>query len=198
MEKRIIGTGMYSGKAFQVVDCVFGQLSDGIWENSRAMEKYWWFASAKRADDGEVVVEVEETPRDRKNGVGNGFYGMPAAKVLDFLAGKVKAAAKAEIGDLGGEWRRDCSRETVYLSRHGGDVTFADVYCVYECLKGRGVDGKYPAGVAESVVGKLSPADESTAKKTALEAYEAEKKAMAERYAAELKALDEKFADAVA
>lgn len=198
MEKRIVGTGMYSGKALQVVDCVFGQLSDGIWENSRAMEKYWWFASAKRADDGEVVVEVEETPRDWKNGVSNGFYGMPDAKVLDFLANKVKAAAKAETRDRGGEWRRDCGRETAYLSRRGGDVTFADVYCVYERLKGRGVDGKYPAGVTESVVGKPKLADAAAAKKAALEAYEAERKAMAERHAAEMKALDEKFAAAVA
>ena len=54
---RVIRTGLTHKLDKQVLDGVMGQLSDGIWENSPAMEKFWKTAKVD-FENGEVVIKV--------------------------------------------------------------------------------------------------------------------------------------------
>ena len=40
---KLIDTGLAGDKAKDILDSVIGQMSDGMWENSPAMEHYWPF-----------------------------------------------------------------------------------------------------------------------------------------------------------
>ena len=142
MEKyRIIKTGLKTQKECDILDGVFGQLSDGMWENSRAAEGYWPYIDAD-LKNGEVVLTVSNSYR---------YDGRPTNKLLDmsdddikkWLAKKIKQVIKEE----GLDWKRDNSDETDYLDTSWRTSkqpsTVADCYYVYEVLKGRNV-AKHP------------------------------------------------------
>ena len=142
MEKyRIIKTGLKTQKECDILDGVFGQLSDGMWENSRAAEGYWPYIDAD-LKNGEVVLTVSNSYR---------YDGRPTNKLLDmsdddikkWLAKKIKQVIKEE----GLDWKRDNSDETDYLDtewrKSKQTSTVADCYYVYEVLKGRNV-AKHP------------------------------------------------------
>ena len=142
MEKfRIIKTGLKTQKECDILDGVFGQLSDGMWENSRAAEGYWPYIDAD-LKNGEVVLTVSNSYR---------YDGRPTNKLLDmsdddvkkWLAKKIKQVIKEE----GLDWKRDNSDETDYLDTEWRTSkqpsTVADCYYVYEVLKGRNV-AKHP------------------------------------------------------
>ena len=142
MEKyRIIKTGLKTQKECDILDGVFGQLSDGMWENSRAAEGYWPYIDAD-LKNGEVVLTVSNSYR---------YDGRPTNKLLDmsdddvkkWLAKKIKQVIKEE----GLDWKRDNSDETDYHDtewrKSKQPTTVADCYYVYEVLKGRNV-AKHP------------------------------------------------------
>ena len=138
MEKyRIVKTGLKTQKECDILDGVFGQLSDGMWENSRAAGGYWPYIDAELRG-GEVVLIVSNAYRK---------YEEPTNKLLDmtdddikkWLAKKIKQVIKEE----GLDWKRDNSEETDYLDtswrKSKQTSTVADCYYVYEVLKGRNV-----------------------------------------------------------
>lgn len=137
MDERIIKTGLKTQKECDILDGVFGQLSDGMWENSRAAGGYWPYIDAELVN-GEVVLKVSTAYRK---------YGEPYNKLLDmtdddikkWLAKKIKQVIKEE----GLDWKRDNSEETDYLDTSWRTSkqtsTVADCYYVYEVLKGRNV-----------------------------------------------------------
>lgn len=141
MENRIIKTGLKTQKECDILDGVFGQLSDGMWENSRAAEGYWPYIDAD-LKNGEVVLTVSNSYR---------YDGRPTNKLLDmsdddvkkWLAKKIKQVIKEE----GLDWKRDNSDETEYLDtawrKSKLPSSVADCYYVYEVLKGRNV-AKHP------------------------------------------------------
>lgn len=47
----MINTGLKGKLNKSILDNIIGQLSDGMWENSRAMEHYWPFADIKMGKD---------------------------------------------------------------------------------------------------------------------------------------------------
>lgn len=143
MEKyRIIKTGLKTQKECDILDGVFGQLSDGMWEDSRAAGGYWPYIEAE-LENGEVVLKVSTAYRK--------YDGIPTNKLIDmtdddikkWLAKKIKQVIKEE----GLEWKRDNSEETDYLNtewrKSKQPSTVADCYYVYEVLKGRNV-AKHP------------------------------------------------------
>ncbi len=156
--KRIVHTSLYSQIAYDALESVMGQLSDGYWENSPRMQKYWSFADIGRAADGEVVIEVDTAGKvwvDRTwRYYSNPYAEMTDIEILKFFANKMKAVAKVEMKDknAGDQWRRDSGMELHYLSQWS-ELAVSEVYCVYEALKGRAASGKYPAGVVERVAG---------------------------------------------
>lgn len=115
-----------TAKNLAILSSVMGQMSDGIWENTRAMEKYWKSLSVNvDAKSNKIIIE------DIHNVCDN-----PA----EFMANKIKQVIKREI-EWGGNltWDRNCSEVSDYLSRHNCQVTVGDCYKLYDQLKGRSI-----------------------------------------------------------
>lgn len=110
-----------TSKFSSILNSVIGQMSDGIWENTRSMEKYWKSLDYSTDPDGYIVIE------DR-----HGVCPDP----VSFFANKIKQIIKIEMDDGNRDlvWSRTCSATPFYM--HGG-VTVGDCYELYELLKGR-------------------------------------------------------------
>lgn len=120
-----INTGIKATPKFQeILGSVIGQMSDGIWENTRSMEKYWKSLRYDVDSDGFIIIE------DRH---------YVCANPVDFFANKIKQIVKIEADDnprYGIEWSRSCSATTTYLNYYE-NITIGDCYELYERLKGR-------------------------------------------------------------
>lgn len=108
-------------KRQNILDSVIGQMSDGIWENTRSMEKYW--KSLDFGVDANGYIWLED-----RNGVTTDVY--------DFFANKIKKIIQVEIedGNTALVWSRTCASVPHYFH---GKVTVGDCYEMYELLKGR-------------------------------------------------------------
>jgi hypothetical protein len=108
-------------KRLAILSSVIGQMSDGIWENSRAMEKYW--KSLDYGKDHNDFIWLEDA------------YGV-TSDVFDFFANKIKKIIQIEIedGNTSLTWSRTCGAMPYYMH---GSVTVGDCYELYELLKGR-------------------------------------------------------------
>ena len=134
MAERIVNTGIPATdiKSKEILDSVIGQLSDGIWENSLGMAKYWQNLDTGIQDDNIVIIENSYSP----------FWKYPSSerdkKVLEFFANKVKQIIKTEIedGNHDLQWDRNCTGISDYLG-YKEDITVRDAYKVYDKLKGR-------------------------------------------------------------
>ena len=117
-------------KRLAILGSVIGQMSDGIWENTRSMEKYW--KSLNYGTDANGYIWLED-----RNGV--------CADVYDFFANKIKQIIKVEIDDgytSGLVWGRTCTVQPCYMH---GNVTVGDCYEMYELLKGRNTSKNFYA-----------------------------------------------------
>ena len=183
---RTIHTGFYTNKAKEVIDSVFGQLSDGMWENSRAAEKYWRFATTDVADDGEIVVNISTDSRKGydRDWVRNGFYDMTEKQVLEFIAHKMKAVAIQELKDEGivRGWKHNNETVRTYYLSYEEPVTIADVYYIYDALLGCKSKSERP----DLVGAKRNAADTAKAK-----AKKIQRKEIEDNYTTMLKKLDE-------
>jgi hypothetical protein len=110
-----------NNKRQNILSSVIGQMSDGIWENTRSMEKYW--KSLDFGVDASGYIWLED-----RNGV--------TADVYDFFANKIKKIIQVEIedGNTSLLWSRTCASVPHYFH---GKVTVGDCYEMYELLKGR-------------------------------------------------------------
>lgn len=132
--------------AKSVIESVLGQLSDGIWENSQAMNKYWLALSNEKTD-----LAVSENMFEKFCGKRylNPFLNLPEDEIKKWFATKLKQVVKHEEKDSGGKnwWKRDNNNIVLdYLSGYYKDdegvlqkheVTVADAYRVYDKLLGR-------------------------------------------------------------
>jgi hypothetical protein len=118
-----INTGIKANDKFMnILSSVIGQMSDGIWENTRSMEKYWKSLDYRTDASGYIVIE------DRH---------YVCNDPVDFFANKIKQIIKIEIDDGNSRmsWDRLCSVTPSYIGR--GVATVGDCYQLYELLKGR-------------------------------------------------------------
>lgn len=122
-----------------MIDSVFGQLSDGYWENSPRMRGYWKFATPILKDN-KIYLEIDNAhwTGDGSSTVYNLWDGMSDARVKQFLADKIKFLVKEE----GLKWDRGNTNTTDYLS-YSDPYSVKDCYYAYELLKGRNVS-KHP------------------------------------------------------
>lgn len=138
---RIIKTGLKTQKECDIIDGVLGQLSDGMWENSRAAEGYWPYIDAE-LEGGEVVLHVSKHYHSGGY-LDNRFLKMTDDDVKKWLAKKIKQVIQEE----GLDWDRGNTEETDYLDtswrKSKQPSSVADCYYVYEVLKGRNV-AKHP------------------------------------------------------
>ena len=118
-----INTGIKANDKFiDILSSIIGQMSDGIWENTRSMEKYWKSLDFHTDAAGYIIIE------DRH---------YTCADPVDFFANKIKQIIKIEIddGNTRLHWDRSCSAIPSYIGR--GSETVGDCYQLYELLKGR-------------------------------------------------------------
>lgn len=147
---REIYTPFFSNKADEILRSVLGQLSDGLWENSRGYERYWLNFNVERRASGQVyfVVSKDCYKVFGKDCYTNPFVEMTDAEFLNWVSNKLKAVIAAELKDnpicTGGGWKRDNTTfESAYLS-YKEKITVADIYVVYDWLKGRKLDMSLP------------------------------------------------------
>lgn len=120
----VVKTGIKANPKFMtILSACIGQMSDGIWENTRSMEKYW--KSLQVNTDSSGLIEIDDR------------YFV-CANPADFMANKIKQIIKVEIddGNTKLEWSRTCSAVPRYLT-YGSPITVGDCYELYELLKGR-------------------------------------------------------------
>ena len=146
----------------EVISSVLGQLSDGIWENSGAMDKYWGFADV---DGTDLVIDDEPFVDERGWGrygstikrTQNGFAGKSEKQIKDWFANKAKQVVKIWAKDYHKDpkvvWGRNNTDVVAYMGGHDvPDVTVADVYECYDFLKGRSGKKYATAPVEEAPV----------------------------------------------
>jgi hypothetical protein len=149
-EFREIYTPFFSNKADEILRSVLGQLSDGLWENTRGYTKYWVNFNVERRANGQVYFLVNEN-YDKAFGRDyyiNPFREMSDTQFLNWVAAKLKAVIAAEFKDNAipsrdGWKRNNTTFESAYLS-YNEKITVADIYVVYDWLKGRNIDMSSP------------------------------------------------------
>lgn len=153
-----IDTGLKGDLAKDILDSVIGQMSDGMWENSPAMEHYWRYINVVKTAGNQVFLVVDGITADASHVVNYFNYkmGMDEGKIKEFMGNKLKAVAKQELKDDPdlGSWDRNNTSETGYLS-YDRPITFQEVYFVYEILKGRDLTNvlrKYPDEVSDELL----------------------------------------------
>ena len=161
---RRIDTRMYGQRAFDILDSLHGQMSDGYWEN-RNYNRYWLNFDVRRDADDRVYFEVSAGP-DRFWGgrtMKNPFAGMDAARFKSWLAGRLRKMISVEAEHRkwpDGWWSRTSTGlESQYLSGDL-DVRVSDIYRVYDELTGRA--GAYRD---ERIAGSRAPAEAVRARK---------------------------------
>jgi hypothetical protein len=120
----VVNTGIKADPKFlEILNACIGQMSDGIWENTRSMEKYWKSLSVNTNASG--CIEIEDR-----------WYS--CADPVAFMANKIKQIIKIEIddGNTRLDWSRTCSAIPQYIT-YGSPITVGDCYKLYELLKGR-------------------------------------------------------------
>ena len=137
-------------KDAEILDSITGQISDGIWENSRGMEKYWKNMNFTQ-ENGKITFV---TPDKSNYFEPNYFYGKDDKQIKDYLANKAKQIVKIEMkdGSLSGEWDRNNQAELSYMGGHHTPVTVADVYSLYDRLKGRTPKNKAQLNTTEAKI----------------------------------------------
>ena len=102
--KRTVRLGIDGQKGLIFVQSIFGQLSDGLWENSPRMEGYWRFAEAKSLD-GETCLEISDEeldwPRGYTRPVINKLIWMTDQEIVGWLVEKAKKIIAEERKDWG-------------------------------------------------------------------------------------------------
>lgn len=207
MKDRIIHTGLYGDRAYDIINAMHGNLSDGMFENRPSYEKYWLNFDVQRTDDGEVVFALNGDYNTFwcQKYIMNPFRHMDDNEVKKWMAQKIKAVMCRELKDEGlfRAWNR---RNTDFMSsylNHELDITVADVYCVYDALLNRPVGiTKYEVSTMCRVFGNKK-SDEDVAKAKNLresidaikEKYNNLKKIEAERITAEINKLNQDLID---
>ena len=137
-------------KAFEILESVIGQLSDGIWEDSLRMSKYWKNFNIDTRDGNIIINETYNSP----------FRWDDQKKVLDFFANKIKQIIKTEIedGHDGMTWDRSCNVISDYLG-YEEQISVKDAYKVYDQLKGRKPRIKESKKLSESAAIDMSTDD---------------------------------------
>lgn len=143
-KERKIPFGLKDEKSQDVINGVVGQLSDGMWENSPGMERYWKFTDGTDGNGNIIVydgyVSVDEYAGMNRYGgkkyntkwIYSAFSNMDDTAVKKYFAAKIKQIVKEE----GLEWNRNNTQPCEYLDYRSG-VTVRDAYRVYDRLLGR-------------------------------------------------------------
>lgn len=149
----IVKTGLYSVTAQDVLDNVIGQMSDGMWENSKTMEHYWPFVNIKKINEEVCIVIDTEVNNDKwhPNSSWNNWFlrgdklGRDREKIRSFFAKKIAQIVREDLKDHNSDRGKFTSKnltELYYMHSYTKDedgnyppITVADAYAVYAALK---------------------------------------------------------------
>lgn len=145
----IINTGLNDRVSLNVLKSTLGQLSDGMWENSRKAERYWPFAKAEMIDGNVCLVISKEYSKcygSGRNAWGytNGFIydlRMDVSRIKDYFAKKIQAVVRQEAKDYpdaGIKCTAKCEVTLDYMSdydNHDNKIRACDAHKVYKTLK---------------------------------------------------------------
>lgn len=113
-----------------IFDSIFGQLSDGIWENSLSVARYYKLSKIGISEDNYIVIYYKRELF--KNGMA----------ALRYFANKIKQIVKICIDDgwsANLTWDRNCQETVEYLNRPNQSVKVSDAYKVYDLLLQRNI-----------------------------------------------------------
>ena len=145
-EARTISTGLKGKMAYNILSNVIGQLSDGIWENSRAMCHYWPYANISMNEDDSVDIVIDERWANARSGYCNKFKGMSPADIKDWFAKKAKAVVNNEAKDCPNRNLKfnkknnevlDYMYDHLNLDGNRDQIKVSDVYEVYKALRSK-------------------------------------------------------------
>ena len=144
----VIPTGLKDSVSRSVLQNVIGQLSDGIWENSRIMNHYWPFVKVEMID-GQVCLVISENGFYRyTNCMPNYFFeqsklNKDALMIKKWFADKIKAIVNQErkdYPDKGIKFNDKCDKDLCYIVHrnedvsYNRDITVREAYVVYKYL----------------------------------------------------------------
>jgi len=103
----VIPTGLTDNMSKNVLLNVIGQLSDGMWENSRAMTHYWPYVDIEYREDIGQVCFIISSSNDSTfySGFGYNYFINPtklnkdSIKIKKWFADKIKAIVRQEAKD---------------------------------------------------------------------------------------------------
>ena len=105
----------------RVIDAVLGQMSDGMWENSPGMEKYWKNANVNGTD---LIINT---------GYNSGYCNKSEEQIRQYFANKIKQVVQDEVGGNKQGWNRLNTQESCYMH----DLPVSVCYECYDSLRGR-------------------------------------------------------------
>lgn len=136
----------------EILDSVVGQLSDGIWENSPSMEKFWRTMRFSQDANGNVELRTLNSYKDVKykydkylkkmvsvpNYKWGGFNGLTDKGAKEWIANKIKSIFSNEVKYTGslGKWSADNTTKMDYLGSSKVPITVGDAYKLWKRLKG--------------------------------------------------------------
>lgn len=129
--ERVVETGL-GPKGYDIIDSIIGQMSDGIWENSRSMEKYW--SSAKPDMNGNIIVDADANFGTHFSP--NPWYDMSDQEIRRYFANKLKTIVQMYLNDNNENpyknWNGANDEECDYMAN---GITVGDCYNAYKILK---------------------------------------------------------------
>jgi hypothetical protein len=138
----VINTGLTDSASLNVLKSTIGQLSDGIWENSRKAEQYWPFADAEMIDGNVCLVISNDLYKGRH--YFNGFrvnLAMDPVRIKDYFAKKIRAVVREnakDYPDAGIKCTAKCNVALDYMSdydNHDNEIRACDAHKVYAALR---------------------------------------------------------------
>lgn len=150
----IIHTGLNDKTSESILLNVQGQLSDGMWENSRMMEHYWPFFDIKTDDKGEVCIVVNLPGHEdyrtyyHSNDCYNNWFirydklNKDSVQIKKWFADKIKKIVSQEKKDSSNKeikFNNKCDVSLNYMYDHnesGRNHKVYEAYRVYEALVG--------------------------------------------------------------
>lgn len=108
----------------RIIDGVIGQLSDGMWEESPTMHKYWENAHTEGTD---LVIDNDNWD--------SGFRGRSEEWIRHWFANKLKKVVQEEVGSDKQNWSRDNMEISEYIS-YNHEMTVSHCYECYDYLMG--------------------------------------------------------------
>ena len=149
----VISTGLTDNTSKSVLQNVLGQLSDGMWENSRTMEHYWPFVDIGTNDKGEVCIIVRLPGSEsyqnyfHSNDCCNNWFirwdkmNKDTVKIKQWFADKIRKIVNEEkrnYPNRGIKFTSKCDVSLAYMYDHneqGRDHLVSEAYRVYAALK---------------------------------------------------------------